>query len=229
MASISSKQKIFAELFGAFILTFIGAGSVVAAQYYLASYGIVPELLVIALANGIALAVAVTIALEISGGHINPAVTMGFLVTGRIKPKDALAYIIAQVLGAAIAAYALLAFMPIAFVSSGNLGAPSLAQGISVLQGIGIEALITFILVFTVFGVVVGKKDLKTAGLWIGLALTGGILVAGPFTGGAANPARALGPEIAAGFFANWYVYWIGPVIGGIIAALAYEHLVHRK
>ncbi|MDE1768239.1 MAG: aquaporin, partial [Candidatus Micrarchaeota archaeon] len=107
-----------------------------------------------------------------------------------------------------------------------GFGAPSLSSNISIWQGIIIEAAITFVLASAVFGTVVDKRAPKIAGFGVGLALFIGILVAGPFTGAAANPARALGPEIVSLNFTNWYVYWIGPILGALIAALLYQYFL---
>jgi MIP family channel proteins len=226
MATAPLKQRVFVEALGTFLLVFLGAGAIITSSYFFPLGS--SQLLIVALAHGIALGIAVTIAMGISGGHINPAVTIAMLVTRRIKAGEAAAYIVAQVIGALIGAVALLGFPAQAGALVG-WGAPALGSGISVLQGIFIEALITFVLVIAVFGTCVDKRAPKIAGFGVGLALFTGILVAGPFTGAAANPARALGPEIATLNFTNWYVYWIGPVLGAVIAALLYEYFVLRK
>lgn len=220
-------QKLFVEALGTFLLVMIGAGSIITTNYFM--HGAASNLLIIAVAHGLALALAVTIAMSISGGHINPAVTIGMLVTRRIKAAEAGAYIVAQVIGAYIGAVMLAVALPAAAGAAVSWGAPSLAYGVSAYQGIAIEAMITFVLVMAVFGTAVDERAPKIGGFGIGLALMMGILVAGPFTGAAANPARALGPELFSLNFANWYVYWIGPVLGGIIAALIYQHIILRK
>ena len=224
MPEASVSQKAFVELLGTFILTFIGTGAIISSAA--ASSTGSSSLLIVAIAHGIALAIAVTIALNISGGHINPAVTIGMLVTKRISAKLASIYIFSQVVGAAIAELAVLAVYPLALLHSTNSGLLSLAPGISALNGIAIEAIITFFLVIAVFGTVVDKRAPPIAGLGIGLMLVIIILAAGPFTGAAANPAVAFGPELATLNFTNWYVYWIGPVIGGVVAALLYSTFV---
>ncbi len=227
MPEASVSQKAFVELLGTFILTFIGTGAIISSAA--ASSTGSSSLLIVAIAHGIALAIAVTIAMNISGGHINPAVTMGMLVTKRISAKLASIYIFSQVVGATIAELAVLAVYPIALLHSTNSGLLSLAPGISALNGIAIEAIITFFLVIAVFGTVVDKRAPPIAGLGIGLMLVIIILAAGPFTGAAANPARAFGPELATLNFTNWYVYWIGPIIGGVVAALLYDTFVISK
>ncbi len=218
-------QKAAVEAIGVFLLVFFGMGAVVGAN--LSAPGFV--LLSSALAHGLALAIAVTIALGISGGHINPAVTVSMWITRRIRSRDAIVYIISQVLGGSAATIALLAALPVSLHPLVASGAPALAQGVTVLQGIIVEALITFALVFAVFGTAVDKRSVRMGGFGIGLTLMIGILFAGPITGAAANPAVALGPELMLMNFSNWYVYWIGPVIGGVIAALLYQYVILGK
>ena len=225
MSEITIGKKMMAEAIGTFILVFIGAGSVVASNYFVMANSAFPQLLLIAFANGLALAVAITIAMGISGGHINPAVTIGFLTAKLINARDALLYIISQVIGATLAGLFLLFLLPVTFSLPVHLGTPSLASGVSVLQGISIEAVITFFLVLAVFGTIVDRRAPRIGGFGVGLVLAASAMVAGPFTGAAANPARAIGPALASGFLQNWYVYWIGPIVGGIVAALVYNYL----
>ncbi len=226
----SLSQKVAVEALGTFLLVFLGAGAIMTSTFFFpsAASSNSTQLLIAALAHGIALALAVTIALWISGGHINPAVTISMLVTKRISAMHAAIYILAQIIGAIIGAALLLVFPAQAGAFSAWC-APSLSPFINVWQAIIIEAAITFVLVIAVFGTVVDRRSPKIAGFGVGLALMLGILVAGPYTGAAANPARALGPEIVTLNFSYWYVYWIGPILGGIIAALFYEHFVLKE
>lgn len=228
-------QKAVAELGGTFLFVFVGAGSAVTLGY-LASTGSSANLLVVALANGLGLAIGITATMSISGGHLNPAVTIGILVARKISVTHAIVYIISQVIGATIAGLLLTTVLP---TSIGNLagvswGAPLIAK-ISVGQGIVLEAIMTFLLVFTVFGTAVDPRAPKVGGFAIGLIVAIDVLVGGPFTGAAMNPARAIGPEIAGAYltgsaaFTNWYVWWIGPIIGGIIAALLYAYVLMKS
>jgi MIP family channel proteins len=219
-------QRALVEFIGTLIFVFVGAGSVVAVHFLSPTY---PGLLIIALANGIGLALAITFAMNISGGHMNPAVTIGMLVTKNIKALDALAYIIAQVLGATIGALLLVALLPAAAGAAVSYGAPSLSSSITLWQGIGLEALLTMFLVFMVFGTAVDKRAPKIGGFGVGLIVALDAIVAGPLTGAAMNPARAIGPMIASMSFANWYVYWIGPIIGAVVAALIYTYCIQQK
>jgi MIP family channel proteins len=218
-------RRALIELVGTFMFVFIGAGSAVAA-YFVAPTS--PPLISVALANGIALGLAVSYAMNISGGHLNPAVTIGMLATKRIKGSDAAAYIAAQVVGAILAGYLLVLLLPHATGAIVNYGTPSLSS-IGVLQGIALEAVMTFFLVFTVFGTTVDSRAPKIGGLGVGLVVMVDVLIGGPFTGAAMNPARAIGPAIASLSFSGWYVYWIGPIIGALLAALIYEYCIIGK
>jgi MIP family channel proteins len=218
-------QRALVEFIGTLIFVFVGAGSVVAVHFLSPTY---PGLLVIALANGIGLALAITFAMNISGGHMNPAVTIGMLVTKNIKALDSLVYIIAQVLGATVGALLLVALMPAAAGAAVSYGAPALAPSVGLLQGIALEAVMTAFLVFMVFGTAVDKRAPKIGGFGVGLIVVLDAIVGGPLTGAAMNPARAIGPMIASMSFANWYVYWIGPIIGAVVAALIYSYCIQE-
>jgi MIP family channel proteins len=163
--------------------------------------------------------------MNISGGHINPAVTIGMLVTRRIKPLDAIAYIISQILGAIVAGGLLVALTPANSGMSTFYGSPTLSPSMSIAQGIILELVMTFFLVFVIFATAVDKRAPQLAGFPIGLTVTADVLIGGPLTGAAMNPARAIGPELAALNFSYWYIYWIGPIIGGIIAAIIYNYV----
>ena len=219
-------QRSLVEAVGTFFLVFIGAGAVIAAQYAgLGGSG----LIVVAFANGIALALAVTFAMNISGGHINPAISIAMALTKRIKALDAAVYIAAQLIGGIIAGLLLVAIYPQSAGIAVHYGSPVLGQSISVLQGIALEAVMTFILAFTVFGTIVDGRATRIAGFGPGLAVFIDVLAGGALTGAAMNPVRAMGPMIAAGFFSNWYVYWIGPVAGAIIAAILYAAIAQKR
>lgn len=216
-------RRAFVEALGTFLFVFLGAGSVITAQY--AGLG-TSALLVIAIANGIGLALAISFAMNISGGHINPAVTLAAWINGLIKCGDAVVYVIFQLIGAFVAGLALVALYPTAIGIMVHYGAPALSSGTSVVTGILFEAIATFFLVMMVMGTAVDKRAPKMAGFGVGLVVALDVLAIGPFTGAAMNPARAMGPMLASGFLANWYVYWIGPVIGAVVAALVYKYLI---
>ncbi len=216
-------QRAFVEALGVFIFVFLGAGSVAAVNY--AGLG-TAGLLVIAIANGIGLALAISFAMNISGGHINPAVTVAAWINRLISTRDAAVYIIFQLIGAIAAGLFLVALYPSPIAIPVHYGAPSLGPGISITTGIILEAIMTFFLVTMVFGTAVDKRAPHIAGFGVGLVVMLDVLAGGAMTGAAMNPARALGPMIASGFLTNWYVYIIGPLIGAIVAALVYKYLV---
>ena len=165
---------------------------------------------------------------HISGAHINPAVTIGFLITGKIEAKDALIYILSQLIGAMLAAYSLKVFVPGAMEAS--LGGQSISPNVSIVAAIFIEFVLTFFLVTAIFGTAVDDRGTfsAVAGFGIGLVVTVDILAGGPFTGASMNPARSFGPAIISGTWENQIVYWVGPIIGGAIASLFYNSFFMR-
>jgi MIP family channel proteins len=224
----SKPQKLVAEFFGTFALIFFGAGSICADQYLRTSSNgqIGLGLLGIALAHGLAIGIMVTSLGHISGGHFNPAITIGFWVTRKQSTFDTVAYWIAQLAGGVAAAF-LLRRLPVDVWGPVQLGTPDLANGITRTNGMIFEAIMTFFLVFVVFATAVDEKGAfnKVAGFAIGLTITMGALFGGPFTGAALNPARAFGPALAANRWNNHGVYWIGPLAGGVVAAWLYDTL----
>ncbi len=220
-------QACLAELIGAFALTFIGAGAIITNQFLGASgFG----LLGIALAHGLVLAILVSATGHISGGHCNPAVTFGFMLTRRIDLIVGVLYILSQLIGASIAAGLLVGIFPADLWKSVSLGAPQLDRSVSAGIGVLVEAVLTFFLVFTVFATAVDPRGPKSiAGFGIGLVLTFDILMGGPFTGAAMNPARAFGPMLAGNVWSDGWVYWVGPLLGGGIAALLYYYGLWEK
>jgi len=217
-----SAPALIAEAFGTFLFFFVGAGSVVLGDYLSPSGGSGPGLLGVALAHGLALAVLVSALGAVSGGHFNPVVTLAVWIMGRIATPRAGLYVVAQLAGALGAGLALKAVFPDAWQAS-NIGSPALGAGISPAIGIGVEAVLTALLVLAVLGTAVDPRGPKIGGLAIGLAVAADILVGGPLTGAAMNPARWFGPAVASGAFADWYVWWIGPAIGAAVAALLYR------
>src|SRR5580693_9397405 len=228
----SKPQKLVAEFVGTFALIFFGVGSICADQYIHASTNGQASLglLGIALAHGLAIGIMVTSLGHISGGHFNPAVTIGFWVTRKLSTMDTLAFWVAQLAGAAVAAY-ILRLLPFDVWSAVQLGTPSLASGISRTNGMIFEGIMTFFLVFVVFATAVDPRGAfnKIAGFAIGLTITMGALFGGPFTGAALNPARAFGPALAANHWTNHLVYWIGPLAGGVAAGWLYDALFLPK
>ena len=228
-----------AEFVGTFALIFAGAGSALAIAKALAPaltsapaidvYGGL-TLVGVALANGLAIAVMVSAVGHISGGHFNPAVTLGFVVTRRIAPSLAVVYWSMQFAGAAAAAALLRWLFPESTRRITHLGAPGLSSGVSIWQGLVIEIVLTFFLVWVVFATAAdpGGTFKSIAGLAIGLTITMDVLVGGPMTGAAMNPARAFGPELLSRHWTDAWVWYAGPFVGAALAALVYDTLYLR-
>ncbi len=223
--SSSSWRAELAEAVGTFALIFIGAGAVIADQLTGGRVGITG----IALAHGLAIATLVSATGHLSGGHLNPAVTAGFVAARRLTVRQGARYVLAQLAGASVGALLLTASFPEAARQAAHLGTPALARGITSGVGVVIEAILTFLLVFVIFGVAVDARGPRTiAPLMIGLVIAMDILAAGALTGGAMNPARAFGPALFSGFWRNQLVYWAGPLLGGVLAAWVYESALSR-
>lgn len=216
-------RHFVAEFVGTFALVFVGGAAMIHAARP-SGGGIVQ----VAFAHGLIFFALVTATMRIAG-HFNPAVTIGFLVARRIEPVMAGVYMIAQLFAAMIAAYALKALLPRDVAMAAFLGGYRVALDITGTQAMMLEAIATFFLVFVVFGTAVDPKAPRVGGLAIGLTLAAGILAIGGYTGGAMNPARAFGPAVAMGDFTAQAVYWVGPILGGIAAALLYETLFIRR
>jgi MIP family channel proteins len=217
-------RALLAEIAGTFMFFVIGAGAIVTT---VASGSPPNSLLAIALAHGLALAIAVSAFGAISGGHFNPAVTLGLAIARKHPWQRVLTYWAAQLIGALLAGLALRVFFEpfLAAATATHLGTPTLNAAVSPTLGIVIEAVLTLFLVWTVFGTAVSPNAPKIAGFGIGLIVAADILVGGPLTGAAMNPARHFGPAVVSGYLDNWYVYWIGPLIGAALAGLSYRYV----
>lgn len=216
-------KKFLAELIGTFALVFFGAGAILQHQTTQA-VGITG----IAVAHAMAILVGVYAFGHISGGHFNPAVTFGALVIRRIGFGGAISYWIAQLAGACLGAWVLC--WAYHGPTEAALGAPSLAAGVSPIMGMWLEAIMAFMLVIVICGTAVDPRAPKGfAGLAIGLTLVGNILAGGSLTGAAFNPARAFGPALVAGHWQDQWIYWVGPLLGGAIAALLYDRMLLER
>ena len=218
---------LLAEFIGTFTLIFIGAGSVLANQMSNGAVGLVG----IAIAHGLAIAVMVTAIGHISGGKLNPAITLGLLAAKRLTLRTAVFEIIAQLLGAVLAAFCLSLIFPTAVKEAVHLGTPALGQGVTGGIGVLTEIILVFFLVFVVFATMVDAEgSFKiVGGFGIGCVILFDILAGSPITGPALNPARAFGPALVSGFWQDHYVYWVGPIIGGILAGLFYNYVLLRN
>jgi MIP family channel proteins len=210
-------RPCIAEFIGTFALIFIGIGAIRTAG---------DDVLAIALAHGLTIAAFVSATMHISGGQLNPAVTFGLVCGGHMTVPDAVRYWIAQLLGGVAAALVCLGLFGRDVVVSGT---PQLGTDLSGAQGIVLEAIMTFFLVFVVHGTGVDERGRRVAGLAIGSTVTLDILFGGPLTGAAMNPARVFGPAVVAGFWKAHYVYWLGPLIGGAAAGFIYRVFIERN
>jgi aquaporin TIP len=206
-----------AEFIGTFALIFVGIGAIKTAGY---------DVLAVALAHGLTIGAFASATMHISGGQLNPAVTFGLVCGGHMGLADAVRYWIAQLLGGITAAWICLGLFGRDVVVNGT---PQLATNLTAGQGILVEAILTFFLVFVVYGTAVDERGRRVAGLAIGATVTLDILFGAPLTGAAMNPARVFGPAVAANFWKSHYIYWVGPLLGGALAGLVYRVFIERK
>jgi MIP family channel proteins len=212
--------RAVAEFVGTFALVFVGAGSIAVGN----------DLVGIAFAHGLVIAVMASAVGHISGGHFNPAVTLAFLVTRRMAPSLALVYWATQFVAAVLGALLLTLVLPGELTDPVSLGAPAVGGGIGAGAAVLIEAVLTFFLVWVIFATAADPRGAFTsiAGLAIGLTITLDVLMGGPLTGAAMNPARAFGPELVDGAWGDAWVWYLGPALGGAVAGLLYEALYLR-
>lgn len=225
---MSLSKAVLAELIGTFTLTFIGAGSGAAAG----TNAGVPGLIAVALAHGVALMIIVYTWGTVSGAHVNPAVTLGVLIGGKIDLGRAIVYWIAQFLGAIAAAYVLLWLVGDALRLGQTLGSFSVANAqlaVDATRTIVLEAILTFFLVAAVMSCGIFNNFGNAVGLAIGFVLTADILMGGPYTGASMNPARSFGPFLALNNLGPFWMYLVGPAIGGAIAGLLYGFIIEKK
>jgi aquaporin Z len=211
-----------AELIGTYGFVTIGAGAGIIAGGGIAELGVFG----VAAANGFGLAVMIATFAAISGSHFNPAVTLSALIGRKIRPVDALAYVACQILGALGAGLTLRTIFSETTWRVANLGAPGLT--VSAGRGVLIEAVFTFFLTLVVWGTAMSRREEEgpvAGGLVIGLFVFVGVLAVGPLTGGAFNPARYLGPAAMADRLDDWWVYFVGPGIGGAVSGVLYPTL----
>ncbi len=248
--SPSILQRSLAEVLGTFLLVFIGAGvgtSVgvltrhLTAQDHAGSAVVdapsFANLLAVALAHGLALLVAVYVIGKVSGAHVNPAVSIALASVGKLDWIDAIYYIVSQLIGATLGALGILAVFGKDPALSAGLGATTFNPvATHPVQAAAIEAFGAFILVLAIVGTAADKRSpAGWAGLVIGLALAAAILALGPTTGASVNPARTFGPDLVLSLFGrdgHWNQYWVyvvGPVVGGVAAALLYRMIARPE
>ena len=216
------------ELLGTFILVFVGCAVAVAAALQRPVAGQPYDSLAVALAFGLALVAVVAALGHVTGGHVNPAVTIGQAAIGKFPWAQVPVYVAAQLAGAILAALAVWICFGDPAREQANLASTGLAQGVGAGRGLLVEALITFILVFVV-GLVASDPRVpsaRIAAIAVGFALAAGVFVGGPLTGGGVNPARSLGPMIVSGHLDDVWIFVLGPLIGGVLGAFAAKFIL---
>ncbi|XP_008783228.1 probable aquaporin TIP2-2 [Phoenix dactylifera] len=220
--SVNSLKAYLAEFISTLLFVFAGVGSAIAYNKLTSGSALDPTgLVAVAICHGFALFVAVSIAANISGGHVNPAVTFGLALGGQITILTGILYWIAQLLGAIVGAFLIKLVTGMATPTHG------LAAGVGAVEGVVMEIVTTFALVYTVYATAADPKkgSLGTiAPIAIGFIVGANILAAGPFSGGSMNPARSFGPAVASGDFTDNWIYWVGPLVGGGLAGLLYTY-----
>jgi aquaporin-4 len=221
-----------AEGIATFCLVFFGVLSIIISKEAIGSGLSVESNIMISLGHGSAIGLMVYAFGHVSGAHINPAVTIPMMITKKIGIADGVGYIILQLIGGIIAAIALSAFFPVMgqAVNYGVQTGPSDLINNDVMRGLGLEIILTFFLVTVIYMVAVHKKAIAgTQGIAIGGMVFLLHLVGVPFTGASMNPARTFGPALISGFWEFHWVYWVGPIIGGIIAGLIMNYIFVKK
>jgi len=225
---MTSLRPCVAEFLGTFFLCFAGISAILCNT---PEVGGMSGLVGIALAHGLALSVAVNAFGGVSGAHFNPAVTAGFLATGRIAPGLAGAYVVSQLLGATVAAGICRVIFPAASVTATTLGLPLPAAWATTGVVLLAEFVMTFLLMTAIYGTAVDDrgKVVKIGGFGIGLTVTFDILAGGAVTGASMNPARSFGPALEMMHFAGHWMYWVAPIAGAVVAAMLYENVILEK
>ncbi len=218
-------RRATAEMLGTGFLVFFGCGAVIMSFFDGAKYGIFG----VAVIHAFILSLAITMTMGISGGQLNPAVTLGLLSIKKIAPTEAFIYIASQLVGAIAAAMLVRTLIAPNVGSVVGYGVPMLHSSVTFGQAIAIEAIITFLLMSGVMGTIVATGAPRMGGFGVGLTLIPSIMVAGVLTGAAANPARAFGPAVISGNFTAQAVWWIGPIVGAVVAAQLWDKVLLKK
>ena len=215
---MSNIKKMIAEFLGTCVLVVFGCGVAIVSGADLVATSLAFGLVIVAMAYSVG---------NVSGCHINPAVSFGMLVAGKMKLVEFFEYIVAQFLGAIAGAGILCAF----FGCESGLGANACQQGVEIWQGLVAEVILTFVFVFAILGVTSKKEFGSAAGIVIGLALTLVHLLGIAITGTSVNPARSFGPALLAGgdALSQVWIFILAPLVGACLAALVYKFLDGKK
>ena len=222
LRSIETWRATSAEFIATLLFVFVGAGSVVVTSTLTDGVLSAPRLIAIALGHGLTITLLVYATANLSGGHINPAVTFAAALTRKITTAKAGIYVVAQLLGAILGAYLLKLALPETI--EGNLGAHALGPEVTVSMAVLIEVIITFMLMFVVFATAIDPQGMgRLAPMAIGLTVLVGHILAVPLTGASMNPARSLGPAAISGVWSDHWVYWVAPLVGAAIGGVVYQ------
>jgi MIP family channel proteins len=218
-------KALIAEFIGTFAIVFITVGAIVSDHLTNGAVGLTG----MALASGFAVAVMTGVTLHVSGGHLNPAVSFGMLLVGNMKARDFVGYVVAQCLGGIAASSLLMSAVSPLDLDAVNYGIPILGESATVTMALITEIVLSFLLVIVIYGTVVDSRATRMSALFIGFAVTVNILMGGPISGAAMNPARWLGPALIGGDLINAWVYWVGPLAGGALGAVTYTTFLHEE
>lgn len=214
-------RAAFAELVGVFGFVFIGVSSVVVAAMPNSTLG----LFGVAVAHGLGIAVMASAVAPVSGGHLNPAVSIGAWMANKLSLVDTVGYLVGQVAGAVLAVATVGYAFGNAALSDVMFGTPEIAARLTTIQAVVVEGVLAMFLVLSVFGTCIDSKAPKTGALFVGLSVLMGVLAGGTLTGASMNPARYLGPAIYGGALGDWVVYVSGPILGAAVAVAIYLYI----
>lgn len=217
-------RALLAEFVGTFAIVFIAVGAVTADSITNGALGLTG----IALAYGLSYGVMVTVTMAISGGHLNPAVSFGVLLSGNMNVGTYIGYVVAQCIGAVAASSLLVKAISPLDLASVNYGITAVGESATAGMATITEIVLTFMLVLAVYGTIVDKRAPKLGGLFVGLAVIAGTFMGGPISGAAMNPARWLGSAVISGDFVDWWVYVIGPLAGAALASVTWSFLARQ-
>jgi MIP family channel proteins len=228
LASADTRRALMGEFLGTLLFVALGAGTVIVTGGLLGEKLGSARLLVLALAQGLAYMLLAAATLPISGGHLNPAVTFAAMIMRKITPTKAVMYVIAQCTGAVAGAVLLALIVPDG--THGTLGAHGLGARVSLAGAFTTEVVVTFMLVSAVIGATMnGSKSAALGMAAVGLTSIVGCLFALPLTGASMNPARSFGPAFVVRLWSDHWVFWVGPLVGGALAALVHQSLTRPE